>query len=330
MRPWVAVLSMSAMSLALNRLPPLSATSFRVAILGDAHGDFHPDELRTLEAVAAPALFLAVGDFGNEDHAIVESVVRGCREHLRGAAHLVLGNHECWRSGSGKRGGGGGAGASLRKIQAAVAGLDVAYRRVEVPTATGVVSLVGARPLSWGGGLDATSRLTWSLLEEMYGVSSAEESTALVTDALLGAVGPAILLAHQGPTGLGADRAAACGRDWTKEPADFGDDDLRAVLDTAAGAGVAVPLCVFGHMHSGLRHGGRRRMAVEDGGTLFLNAAEVPRHRPSASSSYDAHYTIVDFEGGAVASATGVWLNGDTGLAEAAQLWPLPGAPPEL
>ena len=43
----------------------------------------------------------------------------------------------------------------------------MAYRRVEVPSATGVFSLVGARPLSWGGGLAATTKKSWALLKEL-------------------------------------------------------------------------------------------------------------------------------------------------------------------
>ncbi len=47
--------------------------NFRVAVLGDAHGDFLDGECAVLERVAKPDLFLAVGDFNNEDAAIIRT-----------------------------------------------------------------------------------------------------------------------------------------------------------------------------------------------------------------------------------------------------------------
>ena len=195
----------------------------------------------------------------------------------------------------------------------------MAYRRVDVPSATGVFSVVGARPLSWGGGIQATTKKSWALLKELYGVSTPEESTGVITDALLGAVGPAIVVAHQGPAGLGEDAGAICGRDWTPQAADFGDDDLLDCITSARAVGV--PLCCFGHMHAPLRHGGRRRMVCEREGTVYVNAAEVPRHR-TAVEGVDFHYTIVDFgPGDRVDRVAGVWLNERAGLVDEEELW---------
>lgn len=123
-----------------------------------------------------------------------------------------------------------------------------------------------------------------------------------------------LFLSHNGPTGLGADRAAPCGKDWGSHPGgDYGDEDLRAGVAAARAAGARVPLVTFGHMHERLARGaGWRRMVVvepdrptgraSDGGdggdggdsekgereggrgggtppreTVFLNAAVVPR-----------------------------------------------------
>ena len=287
---------------------------FRVAVLGDAHGDFLDGECAVLERVAKPDLFLAVGDFDNEGLDIIRRVVAATKD-LSGAAHLILGNHDAWRSSRT-----GTVSETLRAIRDAVSpDLDVAYRRVEVPSATGVFSLVGARPLSWGGGLAATTKKSWALLKELYGVSTPEESTAVVTDALLGAVGPAIVVAHQGPAGLGEDAASICGKDWTKEASDFGDDDLRDSLASARSVGI--PLVCFGHMHAPLRFGGRRRMVCESEGTVYVNAAEVPRHRQS-TTGIEFHYTIVDFgPGDRVDRVAGVWLSERDGLVDEEVLW---------
>jgi uncharacterized protein (TIGR04168 family) len=287
---------------------------FRVAVLGDAHGDFLDGECAVLERVAKPDLFLAVGDFDNESLEIIRRVASATKD-LSGAAHLILGNHDAWRSSRT-----GTVSKTLRAIRDAVSpDLDVAYRRVEVPSATGVFSLVGARPLSWGGGIQATTKKSWALLKDLYGVSTPEESTGVITDALLGAVGPAIVVAHQGPAGLGEEAASICGKDWIpNEASDFGDDDLRDSLASARSVGI--PLCCFGHMHAPLRFGGRRRMVCESEGTVYVNAAEVPRHRQA--NGIEFHYTIVDFgPGDRVDRVAGVWLSEEAGLVDEEVLW---------
>ncbi len=206
--------SVAAMAAMLPASPNFRAMAmkpnFRVAVLGDAHGDFLAGECAVLERVAKPDLFLGVGDFNNEELDIIRRVAAATKD-LSGAAHLILGNHDAWRSSRT-----GTVSETLRAIRDAVSpDLDVAYRRVEVPSATGVFSVVGARPLSWGGGIKATTKKSWALLKELYGVSTPEESTGVITDALLGAVGPAIVVAHQGPAGLGEEAASICGKDWT-------------------------------------------------------------------------------------------------------------------
>ena len=97
-----------------------------------------------------------------------------------------------------------------------------------------------------------------------------------------------VVLAHNGPTGLG-EASDIVGRDWQPrgrkqrdDPADWGDADLEAGLASAS-EGAHVPLVVFGHMHHALRDGGERRMALHDPShnRLYLNAAHVPRWRRS-------------------------------------------------
>ena len=48
-----------------------------MAVLGDAHGDFLDGEFAVLERVAKPDLFLAVGDFNNEELDIIKRVAGG-------------------------------------------------------------------------------------------------------------------------------------------------------------------------------------------------------------------------------------------------------------
>ena len=167
---------------------PTGDAAFRVAVLGDVHGEWRDREFETLRAAAAPDLLLAVGDFANEDPHVVERVA-GAARRFPGPAHLVLGNHDAWRSSRT-----GAASPRLRRIVSSVQGLDVGFRRVEAPSATGVFSVVGGRPLSWGGGAKATTPASWALLRELYGVGDAAESRDVLTDALLGALGPAIVV----------------------------------------------------------------------------------------------------------------------------------------
>ena len=58
---------------------------------------------------------------------------------------------------------------------------------------------------------------------------------------------PQVVVAHNGPAGLGARRHSICGIDWTEPPADFGDPDLQVGGWVAAwwrGASL-VPVCCW-------------------------------------------------------------------------------------
>ena len=62
-------------------------------------------------------------------------------------------------------------------------------------------------------------------------------------------------------------------------------------------------------------------MVCEREGTVYVNAAEVPRHR-TAVEGVDFHYTIVDFgPGDRVDRVAGVWLNERAGLVDEEELW---------
>ena len=62
-------------------------------------------------------------------------------------------------------------------------------------------------------------------------------------------------------------------------------------------------------------------MVSESDGTVYVNAAEVPRHR-TAVEGVDFHYTIVDFgPGDRVDRVAGVWLNERDGLVDEEELW---------
>ena len=70
----------------------------------------------------------------------------------------------------------------------------------------------------------------------MFGCASFEESAARTSEAIeaADAEDAVVVVAHNGPTGLGSSHWSICGKDFVKEGGDFGDLDLRLALDAAA------------------------------------------------------------------------------------------------
>jgi len=146
-----------------------------------------------------------------------------------------------------------------------------------------------------------------------------------------------ILLAHNGPTGLGSRMDDICGRDWVAGAGDHGDPDLeQAISDLQSQTGVSIPLVVFGHMHKSLAYGGglRKMIAFGTNRTIYLNGAVVPRVKqakdssPAVSSTSERDelqglgsmaptsraFTTVDLFDGVVDKISEVWvLVSDTG-----------------
>jgi uncharacterized protein (TIGR04168 family) len=97
-------------------------------------------------------------------------------------------------------------------------------------------------------------------MARLYNVHDMGESAQRIMQLIQSAVPPSnslIIMGHNGPAGLGAQRHNICGVDWVKEAGDHGDPDLASVLQQLREAGRDVALVVFGHMHHKLR--GRRR-----------------------------------------------------------------------
>lgn len=134
--------------------------------------------------------------------------------------------------------------------------------------------VVAARPYSMGGPRLGFKRY----LEQVYGVSSTETSVERLKDCFNQASSDrVIILAHNGPHGLGAAREDIWGCDFRPEEGDYGDEDLRQAIEHAKSIGKRVVCVVAGHMHQQLQGGGQRRRLVEKEGTYYLNAARVPR-----------------------------------------------------
>jgi uncharacterized protein (TIGR04168 family) len=97
-------------------------------------------------------------------------------------------------------------------------------------------------------------------MTRLYDVHDMGESAQRIMQVIAANVPPSnslILMGHNGPAGLGAQRHNICGVDWVREAGDHGDPDLASVLLQLREVDRQVALVVFGHMHHKLR--GERR-----------------------------------------------------------------------
>jgi uncharacterized protein (TIGR04168 family) len=282
----------------------------RIAVVGDVHDQWQSGDALALEHLGVD-LVLFVGDFGNESLGVVQQVAA-----LALPKAVVLGNHDAWYTATdwGRRQCPYDRQTEDRfQAQLAVlADLHVGYGGREFPDLG--VTVVGGRPCSWGGG-------EWKLGEfyqRYFGVGSWAESQARITQAIRQSRSRrVILLNHNGPTGLGEAPQAPCGRDWTPVGGDYGDPDLRGAIQEAQQAGIPIPLVVFGHMHRQLRGNlGQRQMCQRDEtGTVYFNAAVVPRIRTVGGESWH-HFGLVELGAQGVLSVAQVWVHPATGRVE--------------
>lgn len=279
-------------------------------MVGDVHDQWQATDAQALQHLGVD-LVLFVGDFGNESLGVVQQVAR-----LAWPKAVVLGNHDAWYTATdwGRR----KCPYDRQQEDRFQAQLEVltdfhvGYGRREFPDLD--VTVVGGRPCSWGGD-------EWKLGEfyqRYFGVSGWVESQAQITQAIHQAQSQrVILLNHNGPTGLGSEPQAPCGRDWSPVGGDYGDPDLRGAIQQAMREGVTIPLVVFGHMHRQLRgHLGQRRMWHRDeGGTVYFNAAVVPRIRTVEGEPWH-HFGLVELGAYGVESLAQVWVHPRRGIAE--------------
>lgn len=134
------------------------------------------------------------------------------------------------------------------------------------------LSVVVGRPFAMGG-----NELSFpEALQESYGIASMAESSERLC-ALIDQTSSAdvILLAHNGPAGLGAEATAIWGCDFRREAGDWGDEDLRSAVEYAKRTGKRVLAVVAGHMHRSKAF--RRAATLRHDEVLYVNPAFVPR-----------------------------------------------------
>lgn len=275
----------------------------RIGVVGDVHGQFDERDARALDAHGYD-LLLFVGDFAGYRQAEAiraASAMRG----LETRAIAIPGNHDgvtalqllsevLPHAGPARTLLARGQARRCARIARELGAIPCEGYRL-FPFRELGVQVLTARPHSCGGARMAFARH----LRERYGVGSMEESASLMLALLEGAdrALPLVVLAHNGPTGLGERRDAIYGRDFHPAEGDHGDPDLRALIEGARVRGFRVPAVVAGHMHHALKGGGTRRWLAREGGTLHVNAARFPRHESEAGARR-AHHVRLTIESG--------------------------------
>ncbi|MGJ4746563.1 metallophosphoesterase [Leptospira sp. SA-E8] len=139
------------------------------------------------------------------------------------------------------------------------------------------LSILGARPLSMG------ARFNFPIfLKSVFGISSYQESEKKLHELIRDIdfqKQDLLVLAHNGPSGLGAKAHDIWGCDFKKEEGDFGDKDLGDFIQTIVKQGKKPKVVIAGHMHHSSRklRVKTRVWKKKEQDILYLNPARVPR-----------------------------------------------------
>jgi uncharacterized protein (TIGR04168 family) len=250
---------------------------------------------------------LLVGDFGNESVEIVRQIAA-----LDIPKAVILGNHDAWYTATpwgAKRCPYDRSLEDRIRIQLDLLGVNhVGYGYLDIPHLG--LTVVGGRPFSWGG----SEWKNTDFYRQWFGVTDFAESTDRIIQSVEAAAHDQILfIGHCGPKGLGDRPESICGRDWNPPGGDHGEPDLAAAIAHAQQMGKTVPLVAFGHMHHSLRHRRDRlrdRLTVDGQGTVYLNAAAVPRVIKTATTS-QRNFSLVTLREGQVQDVTLTWIDQD-------------------
>lgn len=300
--------------------------SVNIAVVGDVHDAWDDDDEAALRHLGVD-LVLLVGDFGNESVGVVEAIAS-----LSIPKAAVLGNHDAWYSATewGKK----RCPYDRQKEDRVQQQLEllgaahVGYGKLDLPQFG--LSVVGSRPFTWGG----SEWKNAEFYQSRFGVTSFEDSIARMVEAASSTAHDTIIfLGHCGPTGLGDRPEDPCGRDWKPIGGDHGDPDFAAAIAQTRQLRKSVPLVAFGHMHHQLRHTReylRTSVVTDSEGTVYLNAANVPRIVQREDSRL-RNFSLVTLQENQVSQASLVWLDQDCTIVSEQRLYASQDAstPPE-
>ncbi|MCU0565213.1 MAG: TIGR04168 family protein [Oculatellaceae cyanobacterium Prado106] len=283
-----------------------SSPMCKIAVIGDIHDQWDEDDAIALKHLGVD-LVLFVGDFGNEAVELVRAIA-----NLDLPKAAIFGNHDAWYTAT-------DWGRSKSpydhrvedRVQQQIDLLGeayVGYSCLDFPAFN--LSVVGGRPFSWGGSAWKNEKFYLKYFEMQSFADSTEQIVAAAEDAAFETI---LFMGHCGPTGLGSAAEDPCGKDWQPIGGDHGDPDLEMAIARTLQQGKTIPLVTFGHMHHQLRHTKtqiRKRIVVKENGTVYLNAASVPRIIRT-EEGWRRNFSIVTLESGRVQDAALVWVDQD-------------------
>lgn len=277
----------------------------KIAAIGDVHDQWDKEDNIALKQLGVD-LALFVGDFGNESVAVVRQLTT-----LDLPYAAILGNHDAWYSASawGRK-----KCPYDREVEdrveeqlALLAEAHVGYSQREFSHLD--LAVVGGRPFSWGG-------QTWKnedFYRDRYGIHNFSESADRIANIAKNTPQDTLIfLGHNGPYGLGDRPEDPCGKDWEPIGGDHGDPDFQDAIAQVQSLGKKIPLVVFGHMHHRLRHTKtqlRTAVVTDDWGTVYLNAAAVPRVVTDDRHHTLRNFSLITLEAHQVSEIDLVWLD---------------------
>lgn len=280
-----------------------SAIEIKIAVVGDIHDQWEILDNLTLQSLEVD-LVLFVGDLGNESREIARLI-----SQLELPKAVILGNHDAYYTASdwGRK----KSPYDHRQEDWVAEQLNllgethVGYGKLDFPQFQ--LSVVGSRPFSWGG----PEWKNKEFLRDRYGVKNFTESTEIMIEAIKETLYETIIfLGHNGPLGLGDQAEDICGRDWKPLGTDHGDPDFAQAIAFAHNFGKQIPLVTFGHMHHRLRHTQSRlrtRLTTDTKGTIYLNAAAVPRIIEH-NGDRQRNFSIVTLKNHKVSKISLIWV----------------------
>ncbi|MBD2258874.1 TIGR04168 family protein [Pseudanabaena sp. FACHB-2040] len=288
----------------MNSSPSQIDRAIRIAVVGDVHDQWSPEDAIALHHLAID-LVLFVGDFGNEAVGVVRQIAA-----LEQPKAAIFGNHDAWYTATDwgrKKRPYDPAQEDWVQTQVDLLGeCHVGYGKLDFPQFG--LTVVGGRPFSWGGS-EWKNKTFYANRYNVHGF--AESAERIVASVQAAAHETVIFIGHCGPTGLGDQPEDICGRDWKPLGGDHGDPDLAEAIAAAQALGKQIPLVTFGHMHHGLRHRKdrlRQRLLSNPDGTVYLNAASVPRIVQTPTDCQRT-FSVVTLKGGQVDQVCQVWVN---------------------
>lgn len=288
----------------------------RIAVLGDIHTSYEAEDTAYFNASTYDAV-LIVGDLPGRTHRQLLPVARQLAE-LKKPSYYIPGNHDgvsvtqligeisqnrlvIENSASGQP-------ERMERLREALGDIVVCgYSRHQLGSGEHAIDMVAARPHSMGG--PAIGYRPY--LKKTFGVSTMEESARKIGELFAACTRPILVLAHNGPTGLGQSRSDIWGCDFRKEEGDFGDSDLESAIQTARDGGKSIIAVAAGHMHHHLRGGaGVRNWIALRNRTWYINAARVPRIFEDAGVR-KRHHVRIEIAG-EKAAVSEVFVSGET------------------